>query len=133
MSKFAAMELAVEQPSRMTIRHPTTGQPLDGYLDLLSFDGEAARQYDLDISRKRVQQRVTRVTPEMLEEEAIGRLAALTAGWKLCGLDDSPLDVPFNPKNAAELYASNGMKWLREQAAVWMADRANFTAASSKS
>jgi len=133
MSKFASMELAVEQPSRMTIRHFATGQPLDGWLDLLSFDSEVARQYDIEIARKNIQQRVTRVTPEMQEEQAIGRLAALTTGWKLVGLDGSPLDVPFNAKNAVELYASNGMKWLREQAAVWVTDRANFTGASSKS
>jgi len=140
MSKFDALALAVDQPSRMTILHPATRQPLrngtgeEAWIDLLSDDSQAAQAYDDRISDIRIQNRqMGSILPTAAEtrQMVIGRLAALTVGWHLVALDGSPLDVPFNAANVSELYAVPSMAWLREQVAVHISRRANFTPRSS--
>jgi hypothetical protein len=138
MSKFDALALAVDSPSRMPIYHPTSQQPLrdtdgnEGYLDLLSADSTAAKKYERSVTDRRLAVRGrSKLTAAELEAEAIEQLVALTKGWHLIGLDGSPIAVDFTPTNARELYSSPAMAWLRDQAQAWIADRANFSKASS--
>lgn len=140
MSKFDALALAVDRPSRMIILHPATRQPLrngtgeEGWIDLLSDDSQAAQAYDDRLSDNRLQNRQligSLPTAGELRQAAIGRLAALTTGWHLVGLDSSTIDIPFNPANAIELYGHHELAWLREQVAAHIGRRANFTPRSS--
>jgi hypothetical protein len=137
MSKFDSMELAVDQPTRLKLRHPITREPLrtvdgkEAWLDLLSNESRAAREYDdrvIDRYLKRKTDGDLRAEGTAAEnrEEQSGRLAALTTGWFLVGLSGAALDVPFSPQNAAELYGSPGMTWVRDQAQAHIASRANF-------
>lgn len=138
MSKFDALELAVDQPSRMTIHHPITGAPLtndegDAWIDLLSLDSNKAKAFERKLTSSRLSQRVRQqITADQLESEHTSRLANLCVGWKLLTLDGSPLDVPFSESNAAELFSNNRMSWLREQCEAFLANRANFMKGSSK-
>ena len=133
MSKFDALELAVDQPSRMTIHHPVTGQPLkdsegnDAYMDLLSLDSDKAKAYERKLNTSRLAQRVRQsITAEQLEAEHVARLACLCTGWRLLTLDGSPLEVPHSEQNASELFSNNRMAWLKEQVEAFLATRANF-------
>jgi hypothetical protein len=138
MSKFDALELAVDQPSRMTIHHPITGIPLkddqgEAWIDLLSMDSDKAKTFERKLTQSRLSQRVRQqVQVEQLEAENHSRLANLCCGWRLLTLDGAPLDVPFSEANAAEMFANNRMTWLREQVEAFLATRANFTKSLSK-
>lgn len=138
MSKFAGLEIPVDQPQRMVLVHPITRQPLcdpegrQAYLDIYSADSEAARRHNRAIQRKRLAMRGRgRITPEELEGEGVDLLAALTTGWHLVGVDGQAIDVPFSIETARELYASPALAWIREQVDEFAADRGNFAAASS--
>jgi hypothetical protein len=140
MSKFDALELAVDQPSRMTIHHPITGVALkdkkgdDAWIDLLSADSEKGKAFERKLTQSRLSQRVRQqISAEQLESEHASRLANLCAGWRLLTLDGSALDVAFNEANAVELFSNNKMTWLREQVEAFLATRANFTKSLSKS
>jgi hypothetical protein len=139
MSRFAAMELAVDQPSRMTIHHPVTGLPLnngaeEAWVELYSLDSTKAATYERSLTDRRLQQRNKQaLTAEQMEAEHVSRLANLTAGWFLMDFTGTPLEVPFSAPAAQELYSSNAMKWLREQVEVFLANRSNFTKSLSKS
>lgn len=140
MSRFAALALPIDEPGRMTIMHPVTGQPLrdadgaEGYLDLLSNDSLKAQAFDRKLTTQRLarRNRATTLTAEEIDAESTDRFAALTAGWYLVGLDGAPIAVDFTEAAARELYAAPAMLWLREQVAAWQANRANFSKASSR-
>lgn len=132
--KFAALGLAVDAPGRLTIVHPVTRQPLrtadgvEAYIDLYSADSEVARKHERAVQRRRLAMRGRgKITPEELEAEAVEALAALTAGWRLVGLDGRPLDVPFSADAAREMYAASSLAWLRDQVNEFAADRGNFS------
>jgi hypothetical protein len=138
MNKFSGLELEVEAPFRLTLLHPVTRQPLrdgegrEAYIDHYSADSEIARKHQRAVQRRRLAMRGRlKITPEELEAEATEVLAALTAGWYLVDLKGNPIDLPFTPENARELYASPAVSWLREQIDESAADRANFSRGSS--
>jgi hypothetical protein len=139
--RFAALALPVDEAGRMIIMHPITGQPLrtsdgsEGYIDLLSNDSQKAQAFDRRQTTQRLQRRnrVATLTGEELEAEVTDRFAALTTGWSLVGLDGAPIAVDFSEAAARELYAAPAMVWLREQVALFQANRANFGKASSNS
>lgn len=139
-SKFAGLAIEVDKPQRMPLVHPNTRQPLrtedgeEAFIELYSADSEAARKHNRSIQRRRLNMRGRgRITPEEVEAEGVELLAALTTGWRLVSLSGDPLDVPFTPENARELYGSASLAWIREQVDEFAADRGNFPAPSSRS
>lgn len=139
-SKFAGLEIAVDQPQRMTLVHPISRQPLrdaDGetaWIEIYSNDSSAARKHNREVQRRRLAMRGRgRITPEEVEAEGIDLLAALTTNWRLLTLDGTPLDVPFSPEAARELYSAQALAWVREQVDEFCVDRANFPQPSSTS
>lgn len=138
--KFDGLGLDVEQPRRMILVHPVTRLPLrgadgaEGWIDLHSSDSAVARRHNREVQKRRLNMRGRgSISPEELEAEAVDLLAALTAGWGLVTLAGEPLDVPFTPENARELYAAPALAWVREQADEFAANRANFPLLSSPS
>jgi hypothetical protein len=141
MSKFDALKLDVDAPSRMTIHHPVTRQPVkdtdgnEAYIDLLSPDSEASRKFERKVTNERLaaarKSRSGTITAEQLEAEQANRLANMTAGWLMISFDGSPLDLEFTTANAQALYESRQMTWLRHQVEAHLDDVTNFTKASS--
>lgn len=136
-SKFAALELETDKPSRMSIVHPVSRQPLrdaegkEGYIELYSADSDVARKHHRNIQRRRLAMRGRgKLTPEELDAENIELLAALTTGWYLLDLAGNLVDVPCNAENAREIYGNNKIAWLREQVDEYAVDRGNFSTAS---
>lgn len=138
MSKFAKLALEVDKPARMIIVHPILRQPLrnatgdEAYIDLYSADSAPARKHTASVARKRLNmRRGGKLTPEEIEAEAVELLCALTAGWELFDLEGDALEIPFNHENARDAYREPGLSWLREQVDEFVADRGNFSKASS--
>ena len=134
MSKFAGLAVQADKPSRMTVRHPGTGQPLrdkdgnEAWIDLLSADSAAGLRQQRAIRDRRLAGHARRLKAEDMDREGAELLAALTTGWSLVALDGAPIDVPCNAGNAAELYSIPELLWLREQVDQYVADRGNFLA-----
>jgi hypothetical protein len=135
MTKFAGLGVAVDQPTRMTILHPVTGQPIrrsdtgePAWIDVLSADSKAARDHEREMQNRRLRSRARRITAEELEAEGIELLVSLTKAWSLATLDGDPLDVPCTPENARELYASPELAFIRRQVNEAAADAGNFPA-----
>lgn len=142
MSKFGALELAVDQPFRMVIVDPVSRQPVRmkdnpeevAYIDHYSADSDIARKHQRAVARKRLAMRGRgKISPEELEAEAVELLAMLSTGWNLIARDGTKIDVPFSQENARELYANAAVSWIREQLDESAADRGNFSKGSSTS
>ena len=132
MSRFAALAVQADAPARLHVLHPATGQPLlcaagePAWIDLHSMDSKPAHDYQRALRNRRIASRARKVTAEELEAEGVGLLAAVTAAWRLVGLDGAVLDVPCTRDNAAELDAERSLGWLREQVDGFVGDRGNF-------
>lgn len=140
MSKFSALELPVDAPIHLVLTHPVTKQPLrdlegkEAYIDHYSGDSEIARKHSRAVQRRRLAMRNRgKITPEELEAESVELLAALTTGWYLVALDRTPIEVPFTPENARELYSNPAVAWIRELVDESASDRGNLSPASSSS
>lgn len=139
MSKFDAMALEVDKPGRMPIKHPHTNLPLrdgegnDAFIELHSGDSAIARKVQRTITNGRLQMRNrNKITADRLESEGTELLAALTVDWYLVNWrTGEKIDVKCTREDAEELYGASGMQWLREQVDEFVADRANFSQASS--
>lgn len=143
MSKFAALAVAVDRPARMTILHPTTGQPIYvlgangkptaefAWIDVYSTDSDIFRAHERAASNRRMRSRARRLTAEDIEAETVETYVVLTAGWRLVGLNGVPSDVPFTPENARELYGANELAFIRRQVDAFSADLGNFPAAAA--
>lgn len=144
-SKFGGLAANVTAPSRMTIVHPATGEPIydtDGkpaYIDLLSQDSAPGRA----IAKKQSAAQLKRAvkagnidvdTDADPVDDQIDILAALTRGWYL--VDPStggPIDYAFDGvASARELFAADELHWLRRQAYVWVINQGNFMPPSRK-
>lgn len=140
MSKFAAIGLAVDKSSRMTIIDPFKRQPIrdkdgnEAYIDLLSKDSRVAKKHEAAAVQRRLNMRGRmKLTQQELEAERLDLIAALTTGWYLLDFDGNQMNVPFSEQSARELYADPGMAWLYEQADEHASDRGNYSKSSSAS
>ena len=139
MSKFSGLGLAIEVPSRMIILHPVTRYPLrntlgeETYIDLLSASSSVGRAHDRTMTDARIKMGNKRYSAEEFENSVNERLATLTRGWSLATLDGDPIDVPYSPANARELYALPELSWLRDQAIEFIGDVGNFHKGASQS
>lgn len=137
MSKFAGLALPVDTATRLNLKHPITGKDLadkDGnpaYIELFGPDSEVALAFERKLANS-----IAEGEPndyDARERHMVDRLAARTKGWRLLGLDGSPLDVEFSAQNAKELYADRGMRWIRDAVLIYSTNRQNFGKASSES
>lgn len=132
MSRFAKLALDTETPRRMTIKHPATGEPMvdstgaEAYLDLYSLNSRRAQKVRAGIQQRRIDARMRRVTLQEVEEEALAILAACVAGWHLVDLSGETIDVALSEAAAQELFSTDGMRYLVEQATVFADTAGNF-------
>ena len=123
----------LEEPTRLDIRHPATGELLKYGKDdsktmhLLVFgrDSDTYRKHQRKLLDKRLKEqqkfRQIKMTAAQLEDEGIEQLAIVTVGGAVF-LDGK--EVAIDQNNAAELYRE--YPWIREQVDAWVEDRGNF-------
>lgn len=142
--KFGALSVPVDQPARLELMHPWTGQPLrsapngsgdepvTAYIDLLPATSAIGKMHDRAMLDKNLRRGVRRMSAEELESDQIEKLAKLTKGWQLVGLDGTKMDVEFSQSNARELYTLPESNWILDQARMFVEDLGNFKVAASK-
>jgi hypothetical protein len=133
MSRFAGLGLEVETPSRLELEHPVTHQPLRNaetgeaaWIDLLSGESSVAKAHERASLDKAFKRPGRKMTAEEFLADQVERLVKLTKGWSLMTLDGRPLDVPFTPAAARELYSLPELSWIREQAAQFVGELGHF-------
>lgn len=138
---------AADQGAVLKVLHPENQAPFEGAggelvtLTLLGKDSDEwvrAERKSKQALREGLMRRQKYSAAGEDHSEALA-LAAVTKGWtgiplawlEPGGKDESP--APFTPENAGKLYANRGVRWIREQADEFIADRANFLKASTTS
>lgn len=104
------------------------GQPIT--ISLLGDDSDALTKLDRVTTNQHLRGSIT-VTAELAEAAHLNRLARATVGWSGIKVDGAALE--FSEEAARKLYADKRFKWIRQQAAVFIGDRANFLRASPES
>ncbi len=142
--KFGALSVPVDQPARLELMHPWTGQPLRSapngsgeepvaaYIDLLPATSAVGKMHDRQMLDKNLRRGVRRMSAEELEADQIEKLSKLTKGWQLVGLDGTKMDVEFSVANARELYSFPESGWITDQCRSFCEDLGNFRTAASK-
>ena len=111
--------------------HGPDGQPVlqdDGSpvtLTLLGDDSDLLVKFDRITTNAHLRGSQT-ITAELAEAKQINRLARACVGWAGVILDGEPLK--HSEDNAKALFKR--FRWLRQQAAMFISDRANFLKAS---
>ena len=134
LSKEFDTASAAESGAFLHLEHPTTGEKLyDGDtavgITLRGQDSRTFRQASHDISNKRMERQVKKLTAEALERNTRELLAACTVDWQCIEMNGEPLKC--TRENADRLYAE--LPWIREQVDAFVSNRANFTGKSKKS
>lgn len=100
-------------------------------LSLLGADSDVAVKARNANQNRRLQQGTRmKLTAEGLEADGASYLAKLTTGWNITLGGAKP---DFSYEAAVKLYANPKLAFVREQADAFIADRANFLKASSRS
>lgn len=114
--------------------HGPDGQPVlqdDGTpatLTLLGDDSDVLVKFDRITTNAHLRGSQT-ITAELAEAKQINRLARACVGWSGIVLEGKPLE--HSEDNAKALFKR--FRWLRQQAAMFISDRANFLKASPQS
>lgn len=141
MSKFAALAANVATPYRIELVDPITDQPIKdkkgnpAYIDILSTDSAAAREFDAGERKKVTEKAIKGRSADLPDqfETNIAKAAKLTKAWHLVDpMSGEVIDVPCTAENAVELYSEPGMGWLFSQVWVGATDPANFMKRSAK-
>ena len=123
-----------EEGSILELRNPSTGELLldQGQPVTIRLAGEDSPQYrkaQHAAQNRRLQRgNLAKLKAEELESDTLEIYAACTLGWRGLALDGE--ELPCTKANALMLYRRPGMKWLADQVADFIRDRANFLPAS---
>jgi len=95
-------------------------------IKLLGTDSKVWRNKNREFSRKRTQKMVRKRAKNVdlvaTDEETCEMLAACTTGWD--GIDANGEKLEFSTEAAFQMYMDH--IWIREQADIFIGDRANF-------
>lgn len=138
---------AANEGRPMTVVHPVHRTPLTFgndkepvQIDLLGSDSDAcvavehaSRNDNLEAMREGA-----KLSAADLDLRSAKGLAKATTGWR--GIPQGWIDntedetpAPFSQANALKLYTNKGVRWVKEQADKFIADRANFLPAAPTS
>jgi hypothetical protein len=111
-----------------------TNVPTERYITIHGVDSEVYRAASIEQQRrwinKKQNRRAPSLSPEELENETIGMLAACTTGWR--GFRDRKGDeIAFSREAAVALYRQ--FPAIRDQVSDAMGERANFLKGASSS
>lgn len=128
---------SAEEGAELTVLDPKTGEATPVRIRLLGADSTTWREKEDELMKQRINRNARRKVkfsseaypPEEQRADALELLVAVTAGWS--GLANGGVDWPCTPENARKLYTIS--PGTREQAAAFVADRANFSPRSASS
>jgi hypothetical protein len=124
----ALKPVKADEGATLEIVHPETEETIDGMaITLLGQDSATYRKMQMAkqqviLNRMSKGKKAVDLNAEKLTEESIDELVKLTVSWSGFQLDGQ--DLPCTPENARRVYTE--WTWIREQAAEFVANRANF-------
>jgi hypothetical protein len=127
---FDVLKIASGAPSAdVSIKHPVTGDPIGVTLTLAG--PEHPSRKSIEFARQRRARVAIQRTgkfelndPADDAQEQIDRLAACTLAWD--GVTEAGVPVECTKAAAAALYATEGLEWLRDQAAAALDEQTRF-------
>ena len=113
--------------TKVKITHPVTGEQLicdDGtemFIEVYGSDSKRYRKIQADIARDRNNKRNQKLSPEQIDELVTDQLASCIAAWNIEYDGEKPL---YSKDKAIEVLTE--VRWIREQVAEAINDRASF-------
>ena len=113
--------------TKVKITNPVTGEVLvcdDGtemFIEVYGADSKRYRKIQADISRERSNKRNQKLSPEQIDELVTDQLASCVASWNIEYDGDKPV---YSKDMAIEIFTE--VRWIREQVAEGINDRAGF-------
>lgn len=94
-------------------------------LHLAGPDSDLYRRAEAAARNKSLARQVkTKLTAEMVDEQVLEHLLAVTVGWE--GLIYGAKPLEFNPDNVRMIYTEPPLRFIREQVEAFVGDRQNF-------
>jgi len=114
----------------MQVRHPGTGQPIEGmFITLRGSNSDAVRKAQRRIAdrylKERNQGRRT-LSQDELENDSIEILVAAVAGWRGEAWKLNGEALPYSPDNARKVFSDKKFAWLERQCRAFFAEDSNF-------
>lgn len=118
----------------LTLKHPATEEPLAMTITLLGTDSAKSRaiqrrKQQATIDRMAKGRNAQKLDAGKLTEETVEDLIELTTGWT--GFEEGGVALECSAENKRRIYSDPGLAWVKEQAADFIGDRANFFASPS--
>lgn len=121
------LDFIPKDTTKVKLNHPVTGETLicdDGtemFIEVYGSDSKRYRKIQADIARDRNNKRNQKLTPEQIDELVTDQLASCIAAWNIEYGGEKPL---YSKDKAIEVLTE--VRWIREQVAEGINDRAGF-------
>jgi len=125
-----------DQPYRMTLKHPATGEPIvdaDGakaYIDIYAPTSVKAKEWNkarfIEAKKDAKKNKKPEPTYEEAQEKGASWFATLTAGWYLVNPKTGEGDAEFTFEKAVGIYADHRAAWIIGQINDALEDDSNF-------
>jgi len=114
------VKAASEKGAVLTIKHPMTGEPLEGVtITVIGRDSPSVRAAMLEIERRKAKgETIDR------DEEGLELLSSVVKGWEGIEFEGQPLE--FSKANARKLFSDPRTEWIGEQVGPFALSRRNF-------
>lgn len=131
---FATFDPAAmaEEGAELNVLHPKTYEKTDIFIRIRGMDSPSYRAYAAEKKREAQLQPGHIPTPQEEEDSLIRSLAMMTIGWR--GVEETKEGeevatiIEFSREAAVKLYTKHA--WLRDQLAIFVANRGNFLSAN---
>lgn len=113
--------------TKVKITNPVTGEILtcdddtEMFIEVYGSDSKRYRKIQADIARDRNNKRNQKLSPEQIDELVTDQLASCIAAWNIEYDSEKPL---YSKDKAIEVLTE--VRWIREQVAEAINDRASF-------
>tara|TARA_R110000851_G_scaffold4379_2_gene17859 strand:- start:150 stop:524 length:375 start_codon:yes stop_codon:yes gene_type:complete len=115
--------LAVSESSKLTIKHPRTGDDTDIVIELYGKDSDAYKKAYSKMVKSVIQR--TESNTELNEAYLDAEMyTACTKAWVNVDLDGKTLKC--TPKNVRLVYSDKRLRWMHEQVVTFIGERENF-------
>ena len=121
------LDFIPKDTTKVKLVHPVTGEVLscdDGtemFIEVYGSDSKKYRKIQADIARDRSGKKNQKLSPEQIDELVTDQLASCIAAWNLEYNGEKPV---YSKSTAVEILSE--VRWIREQVAEAINDRASF-------
>lgn len=115
--------LSISESSKLILKHPVTGDELDGSILLCGKDSDTYRKQYGEMIKKISSDQAKGSDSDFVKLD-IDVYVACTIGWENISIGDDQLE--FTPDNVRMVYTDQRFKWLHDQVVEFVGKRENF-------